>query len=177
MCPASCRCSLEWRADDLQPLLEPQVWKERVNRRGCLASLLSVFLEGEPPLPTHRNSTQSFSIMGTCWEALWLLGPSLPHGAPLPFKSGHSSPASLFLATLSWVQMPTAEATEGCDGKSRRGGRWQGGQQSCLVSRSNIPDTFCLEKWVSPESADWWRRGVFFPCYWLPHSKWTNSVM
>ena len=42
--------------------------------------------------------------------------------------------------------MPTAEATEGCDGKSRRGGRWQGGQQSCLVSRSDIPDMFCLEE-------------------------------
>ena len=60
--------------------------------------------------------------------------------------------------------MPTAEATEGCDGKSRRGGRWQGGQQSCLVSRSDIPDMLCLEEWL-PESVDWWRRGVFFPFY------------
>ena len=83
-CPASCKCSLECIADDLQPLLEPRVWEERVSRRGRLASLLTVFLKGEPSLPTHRNSAQSFSITGTCWEALGRLGPSLPHSVPLP---------------------------------------------------------------------------------------------
>ena len=91
-------------------------------------------------LPSHSVSWGLAGKHCGCWV------PACPTVLPSLFKSGHSSPASLFLATLSWVQMPTAEATEDCDRKSRRGGRWKGGQQSCLVSRSDIPDTFCLEK-------------------------------
>lgn len=80
--------------------------------------------EDAPQLTVHTNSTQSFSSTGV---------PG-PHPAPvLPslLKSGQLSPESLFRGTLSRVQLPTAKAAKGHDGKPRRGDRWQGGQQNC----------------------------------------------
>lgn len=82
---------------------------------------------------------------------------------PSLFQSGHSSPASLFLGTLSQVQWPTAETTEGHDGKPRREGRWQGGQQSCLLSRCDIPDVFCLEERASPDFGGRWGKRCSLP--------------
>lgn len=89
--------------------------------------------------------------------------PPCPMVVPSLFQSGHSSPVSLFLGTLSQVQWPTAEATEGHDGKPRREGRWQGGQQSCLLSRYDIPDVFCLEERASPDLGGRWGKRCSLP--------------
>lgn len=84
-------------------------------------------------MTTHSNYAQSLSSQGTCQEALWLPIPTLPRRAPLPaYKSGHSSPEPLLPGTLSQVQLPTAEAAEGHDGKPR--GKAVGREDSKVVS-------------------------------------------
>lgn len=64
--------------------------------------------------PSH-SAQQGFSGKHCgCWSL------PCPTGLPSLLKSGHKSPVSWFLKTLSQVQLLPSEAAKGCDGKLGR---------------------------------------------------------